>query len=775
MAYGDIIEQAAATAAHEHGFGDAEGKKPSERFADLQALTRGYLSDEEEDMLARAFAFADEAHKGQKRKSGEPFIAHPVEVAIILAGLHMDAETLAAALLHDTVEDTVTTREEVADRFGEDVADLVEGVTKITKIEVTNLTDEQAATIRKMLVAMSKDIRVIVIKLADRLHNMRTLGSLREDRRIYKSRETLEIYAPIAHRLGISSIKWELEDLSFFYLEPAKYKQVAKMLTESRSEREQYLGEVIEILKAEMAKVGIDAQVMGRPKHLFSIYQKMTNKDKDFSEIYDLIAVRLIVQTVKDCYSALGAVHTIWRPMPGRFKDYIAMPKYNMYQSLHTTVIGPAGMPLEVQIRTEEMHQKSEYGVAAHWLYKEGSKRGKKSGDFDNQLAWLRQMVDWSEEAQDSREFLKDLKVDLGESEVFVFTPKGEAKSLRAGSTPVDFAYAIHTEVGNHCVGAKVNGRIVPLTYELKTGDRVEIMTQKSATPSRGWLTFVRTPSARSKIRSYFSRVTRSDDLQEGRERLAREMRKHGMGISNAQSTRAIKSVAESLGYKEADDMLVNIGTGKESAQHVANRLLKLLVDRGTEEANRPDIGTSAMSTGKMPPMITSVARPKRHETHSSNGVVVKGLDDVLVRLSRCCNPVLGDDIIGFVTRGRGVSVHRRDCPNAADLMREPERIIDVEWEQSSNGAATYRIETHIEALDRMQLLRDVIAALSEEGVNVISSSSRTDRDGIVRMRFLFEVSDVEHVEGILERIQEVDGVFEARRMFPGEYVGSRK
>ena len=773
MAYRDVIEQAAATAAHEHGFGRGGSKTPTERFDDLLEMTAGYLSDEEQAMLQRAFDFANTAHEGQRRKSGEPFIAHPIEVAIILASLHMDVETIAAALLHDTIEDTDVTREDVVENFNENVAVLVEGVTKITRIEVGSLSDEQAATIRKMLVAMNKDIRVIVIKLADRLHNMRTLGSLREDRRIFKARETLEIYAPIAHRLGINSIKWELEDLSFFYLEPAKYKQVAKMITESRAEREEYLHKVLDILKAEMDKVGIDAQVMGRPKHLFSIYQKMTKKDKDFSEIYDLIAVRLIVPSVKDCYSALGAVHTIWHPMPGRFKDYIAMPKYNMYQSLHTTVIGPAGRPLEVQIRTEEMHQQSEFGVAAHWLYKEGSKKGKKSGDFEQQLAWLRQMVDWSDETQDSKEFLKDLKVDLDESEVFVFTPTGDAKSLRAGSTPVDFAYAIHTEVGNHCVGAKVNGRIVPLTYELQMGDRVEILTQKSATPSRGWLSIVKTPSARSKIRSYFSKVTRGDDLQLGHEKLAREMRKHNIGISNAQSTRAIKSVAESLGYKDSDDMIVAIGAGKESAQHVANRLLKLLVDRGTEEASKPDIGMSAMATGKMPPMITSVARPKRHETHASNGVVVKGLDDVLVRLSRCCNPVLGDDIIGFVTRGRGVSVHRADCPNAKGLMKEPERIIDVEWEQADTAMATYRIEVHIEAMERMNLLRDVITVLAQEGVNVLNSSSATGRDGIVRMRYVFQVSDVHHVQDILMRILEVDGVFEARRMNPGEYVGA--
>ena len=775
MAYKDVVETAVAADSHEHGFGDAGVKTPDERFVDLKKMASGYLTEEECDLIERAFKFAETAHAGQKRKSGEPFIAHPVEVAIILAGLHMDAETIVAALLHDTIEDTKVTRDDVVKEFGEDVADLVEGVTKITQIQVSTLSDEQAATMRKMLVAMSKDIRVIVIKLADRLHNMRTLGSLREDRRIYKSRETLEIYAPIAHRLGISSIKWELEDLSFFYLEPTKYRQVANMLTGSRAEREAYLKEVIDILKAEMDKVGIDAQVMGRPKHLYSIYQKMTKKDKDFSEIYDLTAVRLIVPTVKDCYSALGAVHTIWHPMPGRFKDYIAMPKYNMYQSLHTTVIGPAGRPLEVQIRTEEMHQQSEFGVAAHWLYKEGARKGKGSAAFDEQLAWLRQMVDWSDETQDSREFLKDLKVDLDEQEVYVFTPKGEAKSLRKGSTPIDFAYAIHTEVGNHCVGAKVNGRIVPLTYELQMGDRVEIMTQKSATPSRGWLNIVKTPSARNKIRAYFSRVTRGDDIQEGRDKLAHEMRKHGMGISSAQSTRAIKSVAESLGYKDVEGMLVNIGTGKESAQHVGNRLLKLLVDRGTEEANRPDIGQSAMSTGKMPPMLTSVARPKRHETHSSSGVVVRGLDDVLVRLSRCCNPVLGDDIIGFVTRGRGVSVHRRDCPNAADLMKEPERIIDVEWEKSPTAATVFRIEVYIEAMDRMNLLRDVVTALAEEGVNVVTSSSATGRDGIARMRYLFQVADVTHVDDILLRLLDVDGVFEARRMFPGESVGSRK
>ena len=740
---------------------------PEERFAELQEVTGAYLSEEDEELLARAFSFADMAHKGQCRKSGEPFIVHPVEVALILADLRMDVETLCAALIHDTVEDSDVTLAEVEETFNERIAHLVDGVTKISRIEVESLSDEQAQTIRKMFVAMSKDIRVIVIKLADRLHNMRTLAALREDRRIFKSRETLEIYAPIAHRLGINSIKWELEDLAFFYLEPNKYKQISRMVTESRAEREEYLEQIIGILHGEMEKVGIQAQIMGRPKHLYSIYQKMTKKGKGFSEIYDLIAVRVIVKSVKDCYSALGAVHTLWHPMPGRFKDYIAMPKFNMYQSLHTTVIGPAGRPLEVQIRTEEMHRQSEYGVAAHWRYKE---KGGKGGDaLDQQLSWLRQMVDWQDETQDSREFLKDLKVDLAPTEVFVFTPKGEVMSLRAGSTPVDFAYAIHTEVGNHCVGAKVNGAIVPLTYELQLGDRVEILTQKSASPSRDWLNLVKTPSARSKIRSYFSKISRSDDLQFGRDKLTREMRKHGLGISSAQSMRAIKTVSEHLGYNDPDDMLVNIGTNKESAQHVANRLLKILVDRGTEADELPGLGASEISTGVLPPMLTSVKRPKKHEAHTSNGVVVKGIDDVLVRLSRCCNPVPGDDILGFVTRGRGVSVHRADCPNAQDLMNHPERIIEVSWDGAPSKGTSFKVEVFIEALDRMNLLRDVTVILSEMGANVLSCTTSSHRDGMVEMRFLFQVSDISHIDLVLKKLRSIDGVFDARRMVAGK------
>ncbi|MBQ9068192.1 MAG: bifunctional (p)ppGpp synthetase/guanosine-3',5'-bis(diphosphate) 3'-pyrophosphohydrolase [Eggerthellaceae bacterium] len=746
---------------------------PEERFADLQRITSAYLSDEDEALLARAYEFASAAHEGQKRKSGEPFIAHPIEVAIILADLRMDAETLCAAILHDTVEDSDVTLDQVEELFGEAIAQLVDGVTKITRIEVGTLSDEQAQTIRKMFVAMNKDIRVVVIKLADRLHNMRTLSSLPEDRRIFKARETMEIYAPIAHRLGISSVKWELEDLSFYYLEPTRFRQVSRMVSESRVEREEYLNNVIDILYGEMERVHVNSQIAGRPKHLWSIYRKMTTRGKDFSEIYDLIAVRIIVDTVGDCYSALGAVHSLWQPMPGRFKDYIAMPKFNMYQSLHTTVIGPAGRPLEVQIRTEEMHRMSEFGVAAHWRYKEGG-ASKADAAFDRQLAWLRQTIDWADESQDSREFLKDLKVDLAPTEVFVFTPKGEAMSLRAGSTPVDFAYAIHTEVGNHCVGAKVNGSIVPLTYELQNGDRVEILTQKSAAPSRGWLNTVATPSARSKIRSYFSKMSRSDDLQAGHDKLTREMRKHGLGISSAQHQRALKMVAEGMGFKDSDDMLVQIGAGKESAQHVANRLLKLLVDRGTE-AESANLGKSDFSTGKLPPMLTSVKAPKKHEHHSSNGVVVKGLNGVLVRLSRCCNPVPGDSIVGFVTRGRGVSVHRADCPNAIGLMDHPERIIDVSWENDPNFSTSYKAEILVEARDRMNLLRDVANVLGEAGANVLSSSSASHRDSMVEMRFLFQVGDVSAIDSILGKLIAIEGVFDAHRMMPGESVKAKK
>ena len=731
-------------------------------FDKLIEATSTYMTPDQLDTLTLAYEFANSAHNGQRRKSGEPFINHPIEVARILADLRMDVDTLTAALLHDTVEDSSVTLEEVSDQFGPEVAELVDGVTKITRIEIESLTEAQANTLRKMLVAMSKDIRVIVIKLADRLHNMRTLMALREDRRIFKARETMEIYAPLAHRLGISSIKWELEDLSFFYLEPAKYQQVAKMVSESREAREAYLDNCIDILRDDLDDLKIDAQISGRPKHLYSIYQKMSQKGKDFSEIYDLIALRIIVGDVKDCYSSLGAVHTLWHPIPGRFKDYIAMPKFNMYQSLHTTVIGPAGRPLEIQIRTKEMHQMSEYGVAAHWRYKEGD-----SGDenFEKQLAWLRQMLDWQSDTDDPREFMESLKTDLFETEVFVFTPRGEVISLRNGATPIDFAYAIHTEVGHRCVGAKVNGSIVPLSYELQMGDRVEILTQKGSRPSRDWLNIVKTPRARSKIRAYFSKMSRGDDLLAGREILGQQMRKHGLGISSNASTKAINEVAEDLGFPTSDDLLVAIGGGKTSPKLVANRLLRILIKDTNVETDEP--------TGVEEEFIFGQKPTRSSHRDNDSGIIVKGFDDVLVRLSRCCNPVPGDEIVGFVTRGRGVSIHRADCPNAKALAQDADRMIDVAW--ASKSSSLFQVEILIEAVDRLRLLQDVTATLTDTGVNILSSTMQAHSDGMVEMRFKFELTETSRIDVILRGLNQIDGVFTARRMLAGESTGSKR
>lgn len=742
-----------------------------ETHSRLIARAREYLEPAEIDQLEHAYEFARAAHKGQLRKSGEPFINHPIEVATILAELRMDVDTLTAAVLHDTVEDSDVTLEQVEKEFSPEVAELVDGVTKITRLEIESLSDQQANNFRKMLLAMSKDIRVIVIKLADRLHNMRTLTALREDRRIFKARETMEIYAPLAHRLGMGSIKWELEDLSFYYLEPQKMEQVSRMVAESRDAREKYLAETIKAVTDELDKVGIEAKIFGRPKHLYSIYQKMTRKGKDFSEIYDLIALRIVVNDVKDCYSALGAVHTLWHPMPGRFKDYIAMPKANGYQSLHTTVIGPAGRPLEIQIRTWDMHRKSEYGVAAHWRYKDGAT----DDDFDKKLSWLRQMLDWQDETTDSREFMHALKVDLFENEVFVFTPKGDVISLRAGSTPLDFAYAIHTEVGNHCVGAKVNGAIVPLSYELQMGDRVEVLTQKTSTPSRDWLNIVKTASARSKIRAYFTRANKGDDVLQGRDLLGREMRKHGIGISSSRSTAALKKVAAQENHQGIDDLLAAIGSGKVSPKQVANQMLKVLqVD--AESKQMSDTATEALidltNSGVSMPGVSAktareIARVQRQRKKSSTGIRVKGLDDVLVHLSKCCNPVPGDDIIGFVTRGRGVTVHRRDCPNARELIANPERLIDVEWEKDGN--ASFAVDVLIEGVDRPRLFQDVAIMLGDSGVHILSSSTRAHTDGIIEMHYLFQVGEAERIEKILSAVRGIDGIFTARRVIPGD------
>ena len=743
-------------------------------YDELAGLCRKYMSEADCALVEHAYCFAAEKHASQRRRSGEPYINHPVEVAVILAELKMDSDVVCAALLHDTVEDTEVSLADVRDIFGDTIALLVDGVTKLTNIEVDSMDEKQALNLRKMFLAMSKDIRVIIVKLADRLHNMRTLAALREDRRRFKARETMDVYAPLADRLGMSSIKWELEDLSFFYLEPEAYQRIARMVAESREVRERYLAETIKTLTDELKDAGLEGfQINGRSKHYWSIYQKMRRKGKEFSEIYDLVAMRVICHTVGDCYSALGAVHALWHPMPGRFKDYIANPKLNNYQSLHTTVIGPTARPLEIQIRTYEMHEQAEYGIAAHWLYKRsGGSSATKSGDqqrLDEQINMLKHTLDWaaSDEIDDPKEFLHSLKVDLYDQEIFVFTPKGEIMSLRAGSTPLDFAYTIHTEVGNHCVGAKVNGVVAPLTHELQMGDRVEILTNKNSKPSRDWLSIVKTPSARSKIRHYFAAVTKDDDATAGREMLARDLRKRGYGISTPRSTRALNQVCDELNYKRLEDLFAAVGAGKQTPRLVGNRVQQILDPK-------PEIPEMAATAVPVAPARGSNRRPQASGKGGS-AVVVKGSSDsgLLVRLAHCCNPVMGDDIVGFITRGRGVSVHRADCPNVKGLMEHPERMIEVGWD--SRADAAFRVEIVVECLDRMGLLKDVTIAIGDAGANILSAATSTNRDGVAILRFLVEISDASGLDPLLAAISRVESVYDARRLKPGEGASQMK
>ena len=736
-------------------------------FEELQEIIENSGKEYDREQIEAAYRLAEEKHREQKRSSGEPYIIHPLSVAAILVGLGMDSQSVMAGLLHDVVEDTDCTLEDIQKQFGKEVALLIDGVTKLGKIPYSSREEQQAENLRKMLMAMAEDIRVIIIKFADRMHNLSTLEYMSPQKQRHKAVECLEVYAPIADRLGIRTVKEYMEDISLKYLDPQAYREIEEDLSSRSKSRKQFIEDTKALIRGRVEISIPDVYIEGRVKSIYGIYRKMFIQGKTFEEIYDVFAVRVIVDTIEDCYNVLGIIHDMFQPLPGRFKDYISMPKPNMYQSLHTTVIGREGVPFEVQIRTWAMHQTAEYGVAAHWKYKQGLANKQLGTEHD--FEWVRKLLE-SQQDTDPDEFVRTLKVDMFADEVFVFTPNGDVKSLPAGATPIDFAYSVHSAVGNRMVGAKVNGSIVPLSYQLQVGDRVEVLTQKSASPSRDWLNIVKTPSARSKIRSYFSKITRSDDMQMGRDMLVREMRKHGLGLSSAQSMRALKLVAEALGFKDPDEMYVHIGTGKEKAQHVTNRLLKILVDKGNEEAEKPTVGTSASSTGIMAPMLTSVKRPKKHETHSSQGIVVKGVDDVLVRLSRCCNPVPGDDILGFVTRGRGVSVHRADCPNALDLKRHPERIIEVEWEGTPT-AATYQVEIYIEALDRMNLLLDVTRVISEMGANVLSCNTTTHRDGMVEMRFLFQLSDLAVIERMTKRLSAIDGVFDARRMMP---AGSR-
>jgi guanosine-3',5'-bis(diphosphate) 3'-pyrophosphohydrolase len=708
---------------------------------------RSYNPKADLKAIQRAFEFAEGSHEGQKRKSGEDFITHPVAVTEILADLRLDTTTLEAALLHDTVEDTVATVQTIETDFGEEVARIVDGLTKLDRFEFRTREQEQAENVRKMIVAMAGDIRVLLIKLADRLHNMRTLGVFPEAKQRRIATETLEIYAPLAHRLGVQELKWELEDLSFKALHPGPYREIASLVDARRGERTALIEQVTGDARAKLKEQGVKAEVEGRPKHLYSIYEKMVIRGKEFNEIYDLVGVRILVDSMRDCYAALGSVHALWKPIPGRFKDYVAMPKSNMYQSLHTTVVGPAGKPLEIQIRTREMHRTAKFGIAAHWRYKEGSKSARDAAE----AAWLGQMMDWLKDMADPREFMDSLKIDLYGGQVFVFTPKGDVVNLPAGATPVDFAYAIHTDVGHRTIGAKVGGKLVPLDYELRTGDAVDVLTSRAQGegPSQDWLQFVKTPRARSKIRQWFSRGRREDALEQGKDAVARLMRKERLPLKRLATEGSLHQVAEDLKYPTLDALYVAVGESHVSPQSVVARLGRQLSGGADEDA-----------------IEVPLARPVRIGTPDpSSGVVVRGLGDVWVRLGRCCTPVPGDAIMGFVTKGQGVSVHRTDCPNVKSLKAQPERLIEVTWAEGK--PTSFVVAIQVEALDRTRLLSDVATVLSDNHVNILSATSQTGKDRITRLRFTFELADIAHLSSVLASVKRVDSVYDAYRVVP--------
>ena len=721
----------------------------------IEALVRtvkGYNPKADLKEIERAYRFAAEHHEGQKRLSGEDFIEHPLAVAQILADLGLDTTTLEAALLHDTVEDTDVSVADLESGFGPEVSRIVDGLTKLDALSFRSREHEQAENVRKMIVAMAGDIRVLLIKLADRLHNMRTLSALPKDKQRRIATATLEIYAPLAHRLGVQQVKWELEDLSFKTLHPGPYHEIASLVEKRRGERQQYVEGVLEAARARIREAGLKAEVEGRPKHLYSIYEKMVVGGKEFNEIYDLAGIRVQVDSVRDVYAALGAIHSLWKPVPGRFKDYIAMPKSNMYQSLHTTVVGPQGRPIEVQIRTREMHRTAEYGIAAHWRYKEGrdGKKAKEAAD----LAWLGQMLEWLKDMADPREFMEGLKIDLYGGQVFCFTPKGDVMNLPAGATPVDFAYAIHTEVGHRTIGAKVNGKLVPLDYELRTGDAVDILTSKAQGegPSQDWLRWVKTPRARNKIRQWFSRERREDALEDGREQLQRLMRKQNVPLKRLATEDALEQLADEMKFPSLESLYVAIGEGQVSPQSIVARLARS-VQGSTEE----DVGEV--------PLARPVHLGQPSSTDVTSGVVVPGSEDVWVRLARCCTPVPGDDILGFVTRGQGVSVHRTDCPNAKSLISQPERLIDVSWR--AGKPTSFVVAVQVEALDRTRLLSDVATVLSDHHVNILSATSAVGRDRTTMLRFTFELADITHLTEILGAVKKVENVYDAFRVVP--------
>ena len=697
------------------------------------------------DDVERAYDVAKLAHAGQLRKSGDEYITHPVAVAEILSELGLNAETIIAALLHDTVEDTEYSLAQLRVDFGEKIANLVDGVTKLDKL-IYGPTAE-AETVRKMVIAMSRDIRVLVIKLADRLHNARTWGYVSQESSERKARETLDIYAPLAHRLGMNAIKWELEDLSFQVLEPKKFEEIARLVTERSTSREALSSDVIAVVQDDLAKDGIQATVTGRQKHYYSVYQKMVVRGRDFNDIYDLVGIRVLVNDVRDCYAVLGSIHARWSPIPGRFKDYIAMPKFNLYQSLHTTVIGPNGKAIEIQIRTYDMHNRAEFGIAAHWKYKQGTDANDNSNSPE--MLWLRQLHEWQKETEDPSEFLEALRFDLGSPEVFVFTPKGNVIALPGGSTPVDFAYAVHTEVGNRCVGAKVNGRLVALESALVNGDVVEVVTNKgeNASPSRDWLNFVKSPRARSKIKAWFSKERREEAVDAGRESIARQMRKAGLPLQKIFGGHSLLELAHELRYPDISALYAAVGDGHVSAASIVEKL----------------VATMAVEDSHPEPTMVSPILGAPTARRSSNAIEVSGIDDVLVKLARCCTPVPGDEITGFITRGNGVSVHRADCVNAVDLKEhQGDRIVAVTW--LTGAGSIFLVNIQIEALDRNRLLSDVTRTLSDQHVNILSAAVSTSKDRTAISRFTFEMADATHLDAVLSAVRQIEGVYDVYR-----------
>ncbi|WP_092561547.1 RelA/SpoT family protein [Bowdeniella nasicola] len=716
------------------------------------------------DLIERAYVVAKRAHEGQFRKSGEPYITHPVAVAEILAELGMTPSTLAAALLHDTVEDTSYRLSDLRAEFGDDIALLVDGVTKLDKVNYGDAA--QAETVRKMVVAMSKDIRVLIIKLGDRLHNARTWKYVPSESAKRKARETLEIYAQLAHRLGMNAIKWELEDLSFETLYPEVYQEIIHLVSDRAPARTEYLNNVLSRIEDVLGKAGIQATVTGRPKHYYSIYQKMIVRGRDFNDIYDLVGIRVLVDTVTQCYGVLGALHGCWKPLPGRFKDYISVPKFNLYQSLHTTLLGPGGKPIEVQIRTYEMHKAAEFGVAAHWKYKQNPNATTHTdapGSDPQDMRWLRQLVDWQKETQDPAEFLESLRYEMASTEVYVFTPRGDVITLPSGSTPIDFAYSVHTEVGHHTVGARVNGKLVPLETQLDNGDTVEIFTSKAenAGPSRDWLTFVGSARARNKIRAWFSKERREEAVEEGKTLIAKAMRKQNLPIQRLMSHQSLTALADELKYQDVSALYAAVGERHISAGNVVTRVIELV---GGDEGAEEDLAEAT---------VPGTQQERRASLNEPN-VIVEGMQqgEAWVKLSKCCTPVPGDDIIGFVTRGSGISVHNVDCANVANLKREPERILEVSWGEHRQGS--FLVQVQVEAIDRAGLLNDITKILSDNHVNIHSASTSVNRDRLAVLRFVFELADATHMTHILSALRSVDGVYEASRIRPGARRQSR-